>query len=145
MSATPKSKWEESFFPLVTVLDSKWSRCGGWWRTEQRAKSVTQQWGFFSCVLPILFWKSNSPLVSGHLPFLFCHRSDVSHHPHVSYSLRLVIAPITSLSTVFIVVFFSLFILCLFFGLLTFFQCSTDSQYMFIAFCFLWLWVIFIC
>ena len=36
---------------------------------------------FLSCQFPVLFLKSNFPLISGHLPFLLCHRSFVPPDP----------------------------------------------------------------
>ena len=37
--------------------------------------------GFLSCEFHVLFLKSNSLLVSGHLPFLLCPWSDVIPNP----------------------------------------------------------------
>ena len=51
----------------------------------RRGGSVTPWWkcgvciillGFFVLSFPVLFWNNNSPLVSGHFPFLMCHQSD---------------------------------------------------------------------
>ena len=38
---------------------------------------VTPRWGLLILrSFPVLFWRINSPLVSGHWPFLMCHQSD---------------------------------------------------------------------
>ena len=83
------------------------------WKTAPHQPIVTPRWGV-SCLRVFVSWtscfilKSNSPLISGHLLFLVCHRSDVSPdywsfppvslYPDISYSLRLPLSHCQSIS-----------------------------------------------
>ena len=56
-------------------------------------------WVFFVLWISCFILKSDSPLISGHLPFLSCHRSDVSPNPWLFPPVYLSLVYILSLSS----------------------------------------------
>ena len=59
--------WKLQLIGRTVVLDvTPWWNCG----------VCLIMLGLFVLSFPVLFWNSNSPLVSGHLPFIMCHQSD---------------------------------------------------------------------